>query len=161
MVPQGLRSIEHYKQGESFVQSCLQPYQSTVYPLQTAWLLAVAMYNAGPNQIKLLQYYHRMTKETNSDGRAWEGFTPKELVEGLHWGGKWKEGTTSVFYQDLDAKNFSQKWFKSCVVQRHVARVVQHVTKRGKTILNSIEQEPCQKDVVPLYRQQSSGQKED
>lgn len=160
MVPSALRATEHYQTGETLEQSCLQPYKATVYPLQTAWLLAVAMYNAGPNQIKLVQFYNRMTKETNSDGRAWEGFTPKDLVEALHWGGKWKEGTTSIFYQDLHGKNISQKWFKSCVVQRHVARVVQHVTKRGKTILSSIEQEPCQKDVVPLYRQQSSGQKE-
>jgi hypothetical protein len=160
MVPAGLRSIEQYKAQETFSQNCAIPYKSTVYPLQTAWLLAVAMYNAGPNQIKILQHYNQMTKETNSDGSAWSEFSPHSLVEGLHWGGKWKEGTTSVSFQDLDGKTYSQKWFKSCVVQRHVARVVQHVTQRGKTILNSLEQVPCQKDVVPEYRQRSSGIKE-
>jgi hypothetical protein len=160
MIPAGLRAIEHYKAQETFNQNCSVPYRSNVYPLQTAWLLAVAMYNAGPNQIKLLQHYHQMTKETSADGSAWNDFTPQALVEGLHWGGKWKEGTTSIYFQDLDGKTYSQKWFKSCVVQRHVARVVQHVTKRGKIILNSIEQVPCQKDVVPDYRQHSSGIKE-
>ncbi|MFZ4714824.1 MAG: hypothetical protein ACOYL6_13990 [Bacteriovoracaceae bacterium] len=159
MVPEGLRKIEQYQEGESFNLTCAQPYKASTYPLQTAWLLAVAMYNAGPNEIKLLQHYNQMTKETSADGSAWKDFTPKDLIEGLHWGGKWKDGTTSVFYKDFQGKEYSQRWYKSCVVQRHVARVVQHVTAKGTSIVKSIEQEPCAPNVIPAYRQQSSGLK--
>lgn len=153
-VPKTLREAEIYPEGVSFARSCNRAYPSRAYPLHTGWLLAVAMYNAGPKQAKLIGHYYQVKKN------KFPLMTPLDLIEALHWSGKWKFGTDSVFFKDQDGNKLSQRWYKSCIVQKHVAKVIQHVTAPTETIAKSLEQEGCKPTGVPDYRQSSSGVKE-
>lgn len=135
-------------------ESCVLQNETPYYPLHTGWLLAVAAYNAGPRVVGILKHYYQVQDDQFPD------MTPKDLVEALHWGGKVRPGTNLVAFTGQSGKTQTQSWFKSCVVQRHVARVVQHVTKPGHTILESLEKVPCANGEVPLYRRNSSGIKE-
>lgn len=152
-VPTKLKNSELYTAGKSFPKACQQPYSTKAYPLHTGWLFAVAMYNAGPIQTKLVKHYYQV-KDNN-----YPKMNPLSLIEALHWGGKYKPGTDRVFFKDQSGKEYSQRWYKSCIVQRHVARVIQHVTVPGVTIANSLEQVPCAPNIVPEYRKSSSGVK--
>jgi hypothetical protein len=102
---------------------------------------------------QLVEHYRKGPAST------WGTFTPRDLVEALHWGGKFREGTTRIYYTGQDGTTRSQNWYKSCVVQRHVARVVQHVSLGGTPLLTSMEQVPCATGEVPAYRRTSSGVK--
>jgi hypothetical protein len=152
-VPQSLKDAELYSEGKTFPRSCKNTYSSRAYPLHTGWLLAVAMYNAGPAQAKLLEHYYQV-KNNN-----FPSINPLGLIEALHWGGKWKSGTNNIIFKDQAGNSLSQGWFKSCIVQRHVARVIQHVTLPAESIAKSLEQDGCKTTGVPLYRQVSSGVK--
>jgi hypothetical protein len=158
-VPKGLKKIETYSRGESFPASCRRPYRSSYYPLHTGWLLADAIYNAGARQVSVLEYYFRMTKASHESGEAWKNMNPLFLIEGLHWGGKWNPATKKIEYQNVYGEKASQSWFKSCVVQRHIARVVQYTTLPGYTLASSLEQGGCSRTSVPKYRIDSSGRK--
>jgi len=157
--PEGLKKMQRYPAGETFPRVCMRKYKSPYYPLHTGWLLADAVYNAGDREISLLQYYFRMTKTTHESGTGWKKLTPLDLIEGLHWGGKWNPTTKKIEYQDVYGVSGSQSWFKSCVVQRHIARVVQYATVPGAVIANSLEVGGCSKTEVPAYRKKSSGRK--
>jgi hypothetical protein len=153
-VPTALKNAELYTEGKTFPRACKNAYSAKAYPLHTGWLLAVAMYNAGPAQAKILGHYYQV-KNYN-----FPAINPLGLIEALHWGGKWQKGTDALAYTDQAGNNLSQSWFKSCIVQRHVARVIQHVTLPAESIAKSLEQEGCKTTGVPLYRQVSSGIKE-
>lgn len=153
-VPSALRNAEIYKTGETFGESCQDSYPSKYYPLHTGWLLAVSMYNAGPVQLKVLEHYYQVR---NSD---YPNLTPLDLIEALHWGGYAKSGSNRIYFEDQRGQTYSQTWYKSCVVQRHVARVIQHVTKPNQSIARSLEKVPCGKNEIPSYRRTSSGIKE-
>jgi len=166
-VPSKLKQQELYTDGKTFGRTCRSNYASKYYPLHTGWLLAVAMYNAGPSQAKLVEFYYQSKAENLP------AMNPLDLIEALHWGGKWKPGTDSIVYADMDAENkpsrrwfkkedsneMTQSWFKSCIVQRHVARVIQHVTLPADSIAKSLEVGGCTVTGVPEYRQKSSGVK--
>jgi hypothetical protein len=152
-VPAPLKTAEQYPAGQTFPRTCATPYISKAWPLHTGWLMAVAMYNAGPSMRQLVEHYRKGPAST------WGTFTPRDLVEALHWGGKFREGTTRIYYTGQDGTTRSQNWYKSCVVQRHVARVVQHVSLGGTPLLTSMEQVPCATGEVPAYRRTSSGVK--
>jgi len=153
-VPTKLKVAEQYTEGKTFPRACENAYPTKAYPLHTGWLLAVAMYNAGPLQVKLLGSYYQVQNNN------YPPVTPLDLIEALHWGGKYKIGTDSVFFKDQDGNTLSQRWFKSCIVQRHIARVIQHVTIPTETIAKSLDQEGCSLTGVPHYRRVSSGVKE-
>lgn len=150
-VPSPLQSRERLTAESSRPLNCKVQNNSPYYPLHTGWLLAVAAYNAGPRVTSIVEHYYQVQRN------EFPLMTPKDLVEALHWGGKVKPGTTSVAFTGQNGKPMTQSWYKSCVVQRHVARVVQHVTLPGQTILKSIEQSPCVNGEVPEYRRNSSG----
>ncbi len=151
-VPAPLRNAETYSPGQTFSRRCQTSYSTKYYPLHTGWLLAVAMYNAGPAQSKLLEHYFRINPS------EYPALNPLDLIEALHWGGVVKEGTRRVYFEDFSGKSYSQSWYKSCVVQRHVARVIQKVSQPGNTLARSLEQVACAQ-AVPHYRQISSGVK--
>ncbi|MGZ3787641.1 MAG: hypothetical protein ACXVLQ_03920 [Bacteriovorax sp.] len=153
-VPAKLKEAELYTPGKSFPRACENAYTSNAYPLHTGWLLAVAMYNAGPLQVKLVGHYFQV-KNNN-----FPAMNPLDLIEALHWGGKYKKGTDSIVFRDQNDNKYTQSWFKSCIVQRHVARVIQHVTIPSESIAKSLEQAPCTPTGVPEYRQKTSGIKE-
>jgi hypothetical protein len=149
-VPSALKNNEMYSQ-KSETSSCRIENETPYYPLHTGWLLAVAAYNAGPRVSGIVEHYFQVIEN------KFPKLTPADLVEALHWGGKVKPGTSTVVFTNQNGKTMTQSWYKSCVVQRHVARVVQHVTLPGKTILKSLEQVPCANGEVPAYRKNSSG----
>lgn len=147
-VPASLKKAEVYSSG-TFTRNCSERYPSNYYPLHTGWLLAVAIYNAGPIQTKLLEHYYQVKND------QFPTMNPLNLIEALHWGGKVKG--SRVYFTGQNGQTYSQLWYKSCVVQRHVARVIQHVTQPGVTIARSIEKEACGTGRVPTYRQNSTG----
>ena len=150
-VPKEIRQQNLYSEGETFAKTCASAYTNKAYPLHTGWILAVAMYNAGPVQSKLLDHYFQIKDN------QYPTLSPLDLIEALHWGGKYSSSTNSLEFQDQSGKAFTQKWFKSCIVQRHVARVIQHVTLPVESIAKSLEREGCKQDTVPEYRKASSG----
>lgn len=152
-VPTAMREAELYTPGKTFPRVCKNAYPSNAYPLHTGWLLAVAMYNAGPQQAKLLEHYYKV-KDNN-----FPTINPLGLIEALHWGGKWKKRTDNLIFKDQYGDKYTQSWFKSCIVQRHVAKVIQHVTLPAESIAKSLEQEGCKTSGVPDYRKESSGVK--
>lgn len=152
-VPEKLKKDETYSEGKTFSKTCQQPYSSKYYPLHTGWLLAVAMYNAGPVEAKLVGHYYRVKNDN------FPSMDPLDLIEALHWGGKYSKESGRILFKDQDGQRYSQSWFKSCIVQRHVAGVIQYVTAPGKTIAKSLEQSPCTQNGVPEYRQHSRGVK--
>lgn len=156
-VPETLRKMEIYPAGTSFPSSCQRPYRSRYYPLHTGWLLADAIYNAGGRQVSVLQYYFRMTKAGHESGSAWRSLTPSSLIEALHWGGKWNETSQKIEYRNVYGVAESQPWFKTCVVQRHIASVIQYAARPGASIVKSLEQVPCSRTTVPAYRKKSLG----
>ena len=156
-VPTALKEIEVYRRGEGFPLGCERTYRSRYFPLHAGWLLADAIYNAGSREVSLLQHYFRMTAATHASGAVWRTLDPLKLIEGLHWGGKWNEATQKIEYASVDGAPNSQSWFKSCVVQRHIASVIQYAARPGETIARSLEQAPCSQTVVPAYRKQSLG----
>ncbi len=153
LVPEKLKKDELYSEGKTFSKACQKPYSSKYYPLHTGWLMAVAMYNAGPLQPKLVGYYYQV-KNNN-----FPSMNPLNLIEALHWGGKYSEKSDNIVFKDQDGHRLSQSWFKSCIVQRHVAGVIKYVTAPGKEIAKSLEQAPCSPNEVPEYRKLSSGVK--
>ncbi len=150
-VPSPLQSRERLTPESSRPSDCRVQNTTPYYPLHTGWLLAVAAYNAGPRVTGIVEHYYQVARN------EFPAMTPKDLVEALHWGGKVKAGTSVVSFTGQNGKTMTQSWYKSCVVQRHVARVVQHVTLPGQTILKSLEQVPCANGEVPEYRRISSG----
>ncbi len=161
-VPSKLKENEIYSAGKSYQRACKNTYATKYYPLHTGWLMAVAMYNAGPMQSKLVGYYYQ------AKSSELPAMNPLDLIEALHWGGKYKVGTDNITFSDMDAaksagewfkkdSTLTQSWFKSCIVQRHVARVIQHVTLPSESIAKSLDQEGCKQSGVPAYRQTSSG----
>lgn len=153
-VPPAMKAREQYPAGTPRPSACQIKNNTSYYPLHTGWLLAVAAYNAGPRVAGLVEHYYQVRNNKFPE------MTPKDLVEALHWGGKIKSGTSQVVFTGQNGKTLTQSWYKSCVVQRHVARVVQHVTLPGETILKSLEQVPCANGDVPAYRKNTSGIKE-
>lgn len=149
-VPQELRDAEVYRTGDGPDLSCERAYTSRYYPLHTGWLLTLAIYNAGPNMVRLLEHYYQ------GDAATWPELTPFSLVEALYWGGKYNATTKRVYFRGANQKDYSQTWFKSCVVQRHVARVTQHVTPPGVSVVSSLEPSACNAE-APASRQNSSG----
>jgi hypothetical protein len=155
-VPAGLKTLDTYAPGESFHRKCMRSGGGS-YPLSTAWLTAVAMYNAGPRFIPRVASYYRMTKETFDDGSAWKDFTPKKMIEGLLWGGKYNPASKDLDYFDLDGSPVEASWFKACVVQRHIAHVIEYASIPGHDLVGTAARESCEKR-VPGYRQNSPGQ---
>ena len=127
-----------------------------LYPLHTGWLTAVAMYNAGKKFLPRLASYYRMTKASIETDAAWAGFTPLKLIEGLDGGGRYNPETKELNYVDLDGLPIEASWYKACIVQQHVARVIGYVTRSGKTVAKSLEPTGC-RQTTPVKRQMSSG----
>ena len=151
-VPAKMKAEEVYLPSERYARTCTSSYQSKYYPLHTGWLLALAAYNAGPSITKLLEHYHQ------ASGAEMPSLNPLDLIEALYWGGEVRVGVggNRVYFTGANERTSSQSWYKSCVVQRHIARVIQHVTVPGTTIARSLEDSPCSQQ-VPASRRSSSG----
>lgn len=170
VVPAGLKQSDQYRQGETFARKCRQAYNSTSYPMASGWLLAVGAYNAGPRVVDALAHFNGWTREDLQDPETFRGFTPANLIEAFYGAGRYDKKADVLRFRTLNGSDASWGWFKPCVLQRHIARVVQHVTLAGaEGLVTSLEGEAkCAKsDVdpktgriltnVPMERQMSSG----
>lgn len=156
-VPEALRSV--------------QLADGRYYPLHTGWLLADAIYNAGPGIVTAISWYLGLDPARLASRETWRAFTPVDLIEALYWAGKYNTAAAALEYRDFDGSLRRHTYFKACVVQRHVARVVQYASLPGVELARSLEGElGCRKiekdsagrvirSNVPLERQRSSGRK--
>lgn len=174
-VPSGLKASGHYAPGEEFQQSCREKGYTGAYPMNAGWLLAVGIYNAGPRAVDALSHYNKWTQAEIAKPEVWKSIGPVQLVEAFYWSGKYSQRDDRIHIKTLNGKNSSWIWFKPCVLQRHIARVVQHVTLPGfPKLVDTLEGSyKCARSVfnpetgeliqsaVPPFRQKSSGVKEE
>ena len=152
-VPLKMQQAETYGPNDTSRLTCATPYQTKYFPLHTGWLLTLAIYNAGPSMAKLLEHYY----QTSADSLP--PLTPTDLIEALYWGGEYRQSSNRIHYSGHNQREYSQSWMKSCVVQRHVTRVIQHVTRPGVVLANSLEEIPCAQGISE-GRRVSSGMKD-
>jgi len=169
-VPEGLKAKDHYSGSDRFKRSCKEVQGNNVYPLHAGWLLAVASYNAGPRAVDAVAHYNQWSPESAANPAKLANFTPNDIVTSLYWGGKYNPSNDMIEFNSLNnGSPRSWTWFKGCVAQRHVARVMQHVTLLPEFFVDSLEgNSPCARSTVdssghlvqtsvPLPRQTSSG----
>ncbi len=172
-VPPGLKNREKYKSGDKFQRTCAQRGFEELYPLHSGWLMAVGSYNAGPRAIDALAHYNRWNVNQVMDPKTFSGVGPTELVEGLYWSGSYDSKDDKIHFKLLNGAESTWNWFKLCVLQRHIARVANHVSLPGISLpVDSLEGAfRCAKSEfdpktgeliksgVPPHRQKSAGQK--
>jgi len=170
-VPNALKNKDRYSSGNRFARSCRESQTGNSYPLHTGWLLAISAYNAGPRAIDAAAHYNRWNKESINDPEEVRGFNPTDIVTSLYWAGKYNSDNDLIEFKGLNGATKSWSWFKACVAQRHIARVMQHVTLLPEFFVDTLEgDKPCARSKfdedgdlletsVPEVRQYSSGQK--
>jgi hypothetical protein len=77
-LPKELQNAQRYKSGEKNPNLC-QANPSQYYPLHVGWLLANAVYNAGPEILPGVYQYQK------NSGISWENFTPENLVSAIQF----------------------------------------------------------------------------
>ena len=169
-VPAGIKVRDRYENGARFNRSCRQEPANNAYPLHTGWLMAVASYNAGPNSLEALAYYNHWNKNDIQNPQTWNGFYADKMIESFYWAGKFNPRTQELDYRGYEGQNKSWRWWKACIVQRHIARVIQHVQLTDNFIVDTLEGENSCRQAeyenghlvnafVPEIRQRSSGVK--
>jgi hypothetical protein len=172
-IPKGMKEVQQYTSSSPApTHKCQENSNQQYYPFHIGWVFAVGMYNAGPGILNALTHYWGWQKADLEKASTFSNITPLELVEGLYWAGVWDNKTDEVVYSKISGGESRSRWFKMCVVQRHVARVVQHATIEGiSPLVETLEgTNPCKAATVdpvtgalitsaPLVRQQSSGKK--
>lgn len=166
-----LKNKDRYARGESFARQCRGTQTGNAYPLHAGWLLAVSAYNAGPRSVDALAHYNNWDKTEMNDPRLVSALTPNDIVTSLYWAGRYNSGNDLIEFNGLNGTLKNWTWFKGCVAQRHIARVMQHVTLLPDFFVDSLENGiPCGrsqfddqgnliKSAVPEFRQKSSGHK--
>lgn len=170
-VPDALKAKDKYTGGAKFMRTCQENGNQENFPLHTGWVLAVSFYNAGPKIFDLIAHYNGWDRAAVGNTKTWEGFSPKQMINSEYWGGKYATGDL-VQFRGLRGESLTYPWFKTCVAQRHVARVAQHVTIAENDFVDTLEGDyPCKKPEldpktgkvlksgVPDFRQKSSGVK--
>lgn len=170
-VPPAMRGIQSYAPGQTYERACRRPFPSRAYPLHAGWLLADAIYNAGSRIVTNVAWYLRLTPQSFASAGTWNAFYGPELISSLYWAGKYNRNTDNLEFQDFSGRTDKVTFFKSCIVQRHVARVIQYATLPGFELARSAEDKngcrksefhpdgTLKKSHVPLERQKSSGRK--
>lgn len=168
-VPAGLKRRDLYPAGQKYGRVCREKGYEKALPLGTGWLLTVGMYNAGPRIVDIIGHYNGWDAQSMQRPETWNGFTPAKMIESFYWGGKYSPKTDRMHFKTRQGGEASIVWFKACVLQRHVARVVQHVTLPGRGPLAASLEAKCSKSrwdsktgklissAVPEDRRMSSG----
>lgn len=140
-IPEGLKANDRYGDDEHFKRKCQGDMGGSTYPLHTGWLLAVASYNGGPRAIDAVAHYNKWTLEDANNPEKVEGFQPFDLVESIFKGGKYNPTNDMIEFKALRDATVTKgwPWFKACVAQRHVARMIQHVTLTPDFFIESLE----------------------
>jgi hypothetical protein len=179
-IPPALRERDTYAEGEGYARACRhQPpegglYKSRRYPLHPGWLLTIGIYNAGPRARDIVTHYQGINPETLNSPESWDGFSPAELVSSLYNGGRYNAQTDLIDLTKLRGDAFTMDWYRQCILQRHVSRVVEWVTLPGQPrILPPLEggwgckrssfneDGTLRESGVPPWRQVSSGLRDD
>jgi hypothetical protein len=134
-VPKGLKQSDQYLPGQKYHRACIDHGYEGAYPLNIGWLLAVGTYNAGPRAVDALAYYNNWTPDEMRHPETFQDLTIPDLVASLYWAGAYSSSDDRIHFAKLDGSATSWMWFKPCVLQRHIARVVQHVTLPGAPVL--------------------------
>ena len=170
-VSNAFKAKDRYGRGESFARTCREAQPGNAYPLHTGWLLAVSAYNAGPRSVDAVAHYNNWDRNDMNDPRKISALNPVELVTSLYWAGRYNPRNDLIEFNGLNGTLKSWTWFKGCVAQRHIARVMQHVTLLPEFFVDTLENGiPCArstfdsegnliKTAVPEHRQRSSGRK--
>lgn len=172
-VPAGFKSRELYAADQKFRRQCADRGEERLYPLHLGWLMAVGVYNAGPRAIDSLAYYNGWSAGNLQTPATLDGFTAVDVVKSLYWAGAYDPESDKIAFATLGGAMTSWIWYKPCVLQRHLARVVQHVTLPGvPNLVDSLDRgQQCAKSrfdpvsgkviqsAVPRARQMSSGRK--
>ena len=171
ILPAVFQQKDTYKNGEKFNRKCQQEGYQGSYPLDSAWLFTVGMYNAGPQALDLLAYYNRWTSEDLNKPETWAAITPVRLVRDIFESGHYNISTDRMEIKDLNGHATTWGAYKTCVLQQHLSRVVGGVTVPDVTLVPRLIAGECQKasfnpdtkqilkSYVPLARQKSSGQR--
>lgn len=170
-VTSALKNKDRYRAGERFTRACREPQAGNAYPMHSGWLLAVAAYNAGPRAIDAVAHYNRWSREAMNTPQLVKDLNPGDIITSLYWAGRYNPRNDLIEFDGLNGVGRSWSWFKGCVAQRHIARVVQHVTLLPEFFVDTLEgAHPCARSVldadgnlvktaVPDIRQRSSGRK--
>lgn len=138
-VPEGFKQKDRYPPGQKFNRQCREPQVGDAYPLHTGWLMAVASYNGGPRAISAVTHYERWTENDVANPARLASYTPSNLIHALYWGGQYNEENDLLEFTDLTGAPRNWPFFKACVAQRHIARVMQHVTLTPEFFVDTIE----------------------
>ena len=169
-VPEAVKQKDHYTGGERFHRRCQQDLGDT-YPLPKSWLMAVAAYNAGNNMLDAMAYYNHWDKRAWETSSTWDNFSVEKMIESFFWAGKYNPTTDYLDFTDLRGKHDQLAWWTTCVAQRHIAWVVQHVQLDSNFLVDSLEDGfQCRRSEfnergklvrswVPDFRKRSSGRK--
>jgi len=168
-VPDAMKKVQLYQPGNHFQKKCLTPYRSKYYPLHTGWLMADAVYNAGSTYVQAVEYYLRLDSTAIESPSTWKSFSPQKLVQSLYGAGRYHSSTDLLYYKDQAGYQNTLTWYKTCVVQRHIANVAQFGALPGSIIATSYEDPTgCRKSTVdssgklipsiPPERRKMSGQ---
>lgn len=170
-VSPAMKQKDRYPEGQHFGRACRETQADNAYPLHTGWLMAVSAYNAGPRTFDAVAYYNRWSREQMNDPRVIANFTPNDIVTSIYWSGRYNPSTDQIDFRSMGGETKSWGWFKGCVAQRHIARVMQHVTLLPDFFVDTLEGDyPCARSKmdsnghviqtsVPPLRQRSSGVK--
>jgi hypothetical protein len=171
-VSSALKAKDRYAPGQRFNRACRETQAGNAYPLHTGWLMAVSAYNAGPRTFDAVAHYNQWTREDMNNPNVVASFTPNDVVTSLYWAGRYNPENDLIEFGGLSGGVKNWTWFKGCVAQRHIARVMQHVTLLPEFFVDTLEGAyPCARSVfdssgqlvktsVPPARQRSSGVKE-
>ncbi len=165
----GFAPKDRYAAGEKFERQCREPQVGDAYPLHTGWLMVIASYNGGPRAIDAAAAYEGWGLDDLRNPEKMKNYTPIDLVRGLYWGGKYNSSNDLIEFPWLKRPGVTRQWpfFKACVAQRHIARVMQHVTLTPDYFVDTLEGSwgckrgsfPSGPSGTPPQRQRSSGRR--
>ncbi|MGZ3650809.1 MAG: hypothetical protein ACXVB9_11230 [Bdellovibrionota bacterium] len=170
-VSPALKAKDRYAGSDHFNRTCREVQSGNAYPLNTGWLMAVSAYNAGPRSFDALAHYNKWSKDDMNDPRVLANLTPNDIVTSLYWAGRYNPSNDLIEFNGLGGGIKNWTWFKGCVAQRHIARVMQHVTLLPDFFVDTLEGNfPCARSTfdatgklvqtaVPPFRQTSPGVK--
>lgn len=78
-LPAEIRNAQAYQPTELRLPICKSTIKSDHFPISIGWLLADAIYNAGPELLPGVMTYQRQS------GISWENFSPENLVDAINY----------------------------------------------------------------------------
>lgn len=163
----GFGPKDRYAAGEKFNRKCREEQVGDAYPLNTGWVLTIASYNGGPRAVDAVAAYEGWTLADLQNPAKMANYTPNDLVKAMYWGGKYNSSNDMIEFPWLKRPGTTRAWpfFKACVAQRHISRMMQHVTLTPDYFVDTLEgSSGCQRGSfpngpsgTPRERQNSSG----